>query len=107
MTEWFSPQVGAWFSLLSLLSLYSCTAPWIAKGQHKTLVTSLYFAAIGLGVLFLGAGLVAKLNEQPSHVVGPLLLSGAVITLVFVLVMPAVYKGYAAAEERKIVARDM
>ena len=107
MTEWFSPQVGPWFSLLSLLSLYSCTAPWISNGRHKTLVTGLYFAAIGLGLVFLGLGLVAKLLDQPGHVVGPLLLFGIVITVVFVSVMPAIFKGYAAAEQRKMVARDI
>lgn len=107
MTEWFSPEVGPWFSMLSLLSLYACTAPWIAKGQHKTLVTSLYFSAIGLGLVFLVASLIARLLGQPQHVVWPLLMSGVVITAVFVAVMPTIFRGYAQAEQRKIIARDI
>ena len=107
MTEWFSPQTGGWFSLLSLLSLYACTAPWIAKGERKGLVTGLYFGAIGLGLAFLAVWLVARLQAQPQHVTGPLLLSGIVITIVFIAVMPAVFKSYAQAEQRKIVARDL
>lgn len=107
MTEWFSPQVGPWFSLLSLLSVYSGTAPWIARGEHKTLVTRLYFGAIALGGLFLGASLLAWLQDQPAHVVGPLLLSGFVVTVVFVAVMPVVFKGYADAEGRKMLAKDL
>ena len=39
MNEWFSPEMGRWLSLLSLLSLLACTAPWISKGKHNALAT--------------------------------------------------------------------
>ena len=107
MNEWFGPEIGPWFSLLSLMSLTAGVAPWVAKGQHKSLVTGIYYASIAFGCLLLGGGIVAELTGQPGYVSGPLLLSGLVITIVFAATMPIIFKGYAEAEERKMLARDI
>lgn len=107
MNEWFGPDVAQWFPWLSLMSLVALVAPWVAKGRHKTLVTGIYVASIAFGVLLLAAGLIGRFIEQPEHVSGPLTLAGVVITVVFAATMPVIVKGYAKAEERKIVARDI
>ena len=107
MTEWFGPEVGPWFSLLSLMSLVACVAPWVARGEHKSLVTGIYVSSLATGGVFLGAGLLARFLDQPSYVVWPLTLAGIVITACFAATLPVVLKGYAEAEQRKIVARDM
>lgn len=107
MTEWFGPEVGPWFSLLSLMSLAALTSIWIEKGQHRAAVTGIYIASVAFGVLLLLAGLIARLIEQPAYVSGPLLTSGVVITAVFAATWPVVLQGYARAEQRKLVARDL
>ena len=107
MSEWFGPDVGPWFSLLSLMSLAAGVAPWVAKGQRKALVTGIYIGSIAFGTLLLVAGIVAWFAEQPPYVSGPLLLAGFVIALVFAATMPVIVKGYAEAEARKMLAQDI
>ncbi|HUF74344.1 MAG TPA: hypothetical protein VMR74_15785 [Gammaproteobacteria bacterium] len=107
MSEWFSPEVGPWFSWLSLMSLVAITSIWIERGQHKKLVTGIYIISVAVGGLFLVAGMVARVVDQPSYVVRPLLMSGFVITAVFAATWPVVLDGYRKAEQRKILARDM
>lgn len=107
MSDWFSPEVGRLFSLFSLLSLLALVAPWVQRGKHKALVTALYIAGLGLGVVLLVAGGVARWAEQPAYVVRPLSLAGLVITVVFAVMIGVVLKGYAEAEQRKMLARDI
>ena len=107
MNEWFGPELAPWFSMLSLMSLVAGTAVWIERGEHKKLVTGIYAISTAVGGLFLVAGLIARLVDQPQHVVWPLLMSGVVITIVFVATWPIVLNGYRKAEQRKILARDM
>ena len=50
---WFSVEFSrklVWFSLLSLLSLMSF---YVHRGRHRTLVLSIWAAALALGVLCL------------------------------------------------------
>ena len=107
MTEWFSPETSLWFPYLSLMSLVAITAIWIKKGQHKRLVTGIYIACLGVGCLFLVAGLIARWIGQPDHVAGPLLLAGVVITVCFAATMPVMLRDYAKAEQRKMLAKDI
>lgn len=107
MTEWFEPEAGRWFALFSLLSLLAATAPWIAKGQFKTLVTSLFVAALAIGCVLIGLGIYARATGQPTHVVGSLQTAGFVITIIFGVMIGVVRSGYAKAEQLKIIARDM
>jgi hypothetical protein len=107
MNEWFGPDVAQWFPWLSLMSLTALVAPWVAKGRHKRLVNGIYITSIAFGVLLLAAGLIARFLEQPQHVSGPLMLAGVVITVVFAATMPVIVQGYAKAEERKMLARDI
>jgi hypothetical protein len=89
------------------MSLAAITSIWIEKGQRKKLVMSIYGAAIAFGCLLFVAGAVARMLDQPAYVVGPLMLSGIVITVVFVATLPVVVNGYAKAEQRKMLAKDM
>lgn len=107
MNEWFGPEVARLFPWLSLMSLAAISAIWIERGQHRKLVTGIYVLSIAFGGLLLAAGLTARVVEQPGHVAGPLLMSGVVITAVFAATWPVVRNGYAKAEQRKILARDM
>jgi hypothetical protein len=107
MTEWFGPELGPWFSLLSLMSLVALTSIWIEKGQHRKTVAGIYIVSIAIGGLFFVAGVIARMVEQPEYVSGPLLLAGVVITVVFAATWPVVVKGYARAEERKVLAKDL
>jgi hypothetical protein len=107
MTEWFTPEVSRWFALFSLLSLLAFAAPWIARGQHKTLITTLYAVALGIGCVLLGLSVVARIVEQPVHVIRPLTLAGVVLTVIFGVMIGVVRAGYAQAEERKMLAMDM
>ena len=107
MTEWFSPEVARWFSLFALLSLLACAAPWVSKGKHRTLVISLYVAALAIGCALLGLSVVARIVEQPGHVIQPLTTAGIVLTVIFGVMIGVVRAGYAQAEQRKMVAMDM
>ncbi|MGD8339244.1 MAG: hypothetical protein PVH89_00600 [Gammaproteobacteria bacterium] len=107
MNEWFGPEVARWFSLLSLMSLVAITSIWIQRGQHKKLVTGIYVVCLSIGGLFLGASVLARILEQPSYVVRPLLVTGIVVTVCFAATLPVMRKGYAEAEERKILAKDL
>lgn len=107
MNEWFGPDVGPWFSLLSLMSLVAITSIWIERGQHKRIVTGIYALSTAVGGLLLVAGLIARAGDQPTYVAFPFLLSGFVITVVFAATWPVMLNGYKKAEERKMLARDL
>jgi hypothetical protein len=107
MNEWFGPETGAWFSLFSPLSVLAIASYWIQQGKHKALVMSLYVGALGIGCMLLASGLVARIVEQPDHVIRPLLLAGTVVTVIFASLLGVVRAGYAQAELRKMFARDI
>ena len=104
---WFSVESSrnfVWFSLMSLLSVLSV---FVEKGRHRTLVLSIWTAALALGIVSLGACAVSLAVGQPKHVFGPLLLVGVVMTGVFGGTFDSVRRGYQDAELRKTIARDI
>lgn len=105
--EWFSLETARWFSLFSLLSILAGAGYWIEKGQYKRLVTTLFYAAIAFGGIMLMASFVARIVDQPAHVIRALTMTGVIITVVFGVTLGVVYRGYAKAEQRKILARDI
>jgi hypothetical protein len=105
--EWFSAESSrnlAWFSLLSLLSVLSV---YVERGRHRTLVLSIWAAALALGVLCLGACAVGLAVGQPKHVFGPLLVVGVVMTVVFGATFDSIRRSYQDAELRKTIAQDI
>ena len=107
MTEWFSPEAGRWFALFALFALFGAATPLIVKGIYKKLVISIVFASIALGAALIALSFVARAVEQPVHVIRPLMVSGFVLVFVFGTMFVVVRQGYAQAEQRKILARDM
>lgn len=105
--EWFSPETARFFSLFSLLSILAVTSHWIEKGRHRKLITSLFYAGLGLGGILLVVGVLARIADQPAHVTTALTLTGAIITIVFGSTIGVVHRGYAQAEQRKMLARDI
>jgi hypothetical protein len=107
MDPWFLPETARYFSFFSLLSLMALMSFWIKQGRHRHLVIGSFYTSIGLGVAFLLAALVAWRVGQPEHVSGALAMTGLVIAVVFAATLPVVYKGYAEADQRRIIARDI
>lgn len=68
------------------------TLAGLRRARTFVLTSSLILAV--LGVVFLGGGVVAYLDGQPYHVYFPLLLSGAVATLVFGVNYPGMKRVY-------------
>ena len=104
---WFSVELSRnlrWFSLLSLLSLMGF---YVDRGRYRTLVLSLWTAALAIGVSSLVACAVGFAVGQPSHVLRPLLIVGVVMTGVFGGTLIPIRRGYQEAELRKTLARDM
>ena len=107
MNAWFGPDVAVWFSFLSLLSLVAVVEPIAQRGKHRSVVMSVLRAALALGVVLLGFGAAALLLGQPWYVVFPLSFAGAVATVALLGGLHGVRRAYLAAEERRIVARDI
>lgn len=107
MTAWFGPDVAIWFSFLSLLSILAVLEPLAQRGRHEVAVKTAFTAALLLGVVLLGLGALAALLGQPWHVVFALLLTGTVTTPVFTVGLHGVRRAYRAAEERRIVAKNI
>lgn len=83
------------------------TSHWIEKGRHRKLITSLFYAGLGFGGIMLVVGALARVADQPAHVTMALTVTGAIITIVFGLTIGVVHRGYAQAEQRKMLARDI
>ena len=107
MDPWFSPQAARYFSFLSLMSLMALMSYWIKQGRYRRLVVGSFYASIGLGVAFLLAALVAWNVDQPEYVSGALAMTGLVIVVVFSATIPVVFKGYADADQRRMIAKDI
>lgn len=107
MNPWFSPEIGPYFSLLSLMSLMALMSYWVRQGRHRKIVFGSFYASIALGVAFLIAAAIAWFVDQPSYVVSSLAWTGAVITAVFIGTIGVIRKGYAESEQRRILARDI
>ena len=107
MNAWFSPEIAPWFSFLSLFALLATVAPLAQKGKYKTLVTGVYGSAIALGLAFLIVTGLALSSAQPLYVFGPFLLTGTLLTVVFVATFPGMRRAYRDAENRKIIATNM
>ena len=108
MTEaWFSPETARLFSFFSLFSLCSLFAIPAKKGQLRGLTMSVWNTVTGLGILLLGAGVVAASTRQPWHVSYALLASGLVLAVTFFLTRRVLISAYDEAAVRRTVAADL
>jgi hypothetical protein len=77
-----------------------------ARGKARQLVIGTMAALGALGVVSLVAGVVAVFDSQPYAVTGPLFLSGGILVVLMVVLMPNVKRQYAQVELRKMRALD-
>lgn len=76
------------------------------RGLAKTAVLSIQGGLVGVGLVSLIAGIVAVSTGQPYHVFYPLLLGGAILTLVMGVMFPVIRGRYRQAEIRKMEAEE-
>ncbi len=113
MTEWWSAQssglvhalggiLGALCGVLGALS--GVLAP---RGKGKALIVAgfVLFGLVGLGSL--AASIVALAQGQPYHVWYPLLLGGALFSILPSVLLPVVLMRYRQAEARRMEAEEL
>jgi MFS family permease len=114
MTEWWTTQTG---TLIGALGggglgalggmLGACAGVLAPRGRGRAFVLGSMMAMAALGLVLLIAGIVAVVGGQPHHVYYPLLLIGAVLTLVIGPLIPVVRLRYAQAEQRRLEAQSL
>ena len=100
--EWWSQETGTLIGALGgaglglVGGLYGAVVGVLAgRGVGGRAVLAIHITILVLGIVMLGAGIVAWIAGQPYHVLFPLLLIGAVASSVFGVLLPAVRKRYA------------
>lgn len=78
----------------------------VSRGQARAFVVASLKALAGLGVLAVGAGLVAVARQQPYAVHYPLLICGAIAAAIPFWALPMARRRYEDAELRRLRARD-
>lgn len=91
-------------SVIGLMGALIGTLAGMGKARRFVLILSA--CLIGFGVIILVVGAIALALGQPYAVFYPLLLSGAILTLVFGGIRPGIRKGYEQREFQKMTAMD-
>ena|SRR5437867_3258613 len=113
MTEpWFDPlRFGALYGGIgggvvgALGGTLGALTGWLApKGKARSQIVGGFVVMLALGVIHLVAGLFALISGQPYGIWYPLVLLGAVMTIVFGALLPTVRRRYQDAEMRRIQA---
>lgn len=78
----------------------------VSRGRARAFVVASLKALAGLGVLALGAGVVAVVRQQPYAVYYPLLLCGAIAGAIPFWALPMARRRYEDVELRRLRARD-
>jgi hypothetical protein len=91
----------------SLIGIFGALIGWlVARRRARTFTLGAMRAAVALGVVLLGAGLVALATSQPYAVAYPILLSGVIMVAVFGGLLPGARRAYADHELRRMRALD-
>jgi fatty acid desaturase len=104
---WFPPEVARSFAFLSLLALSAGLTVFAKRGQHRAAVMAAAAALVAVGAAMLIAGVIALMLGQPAFVSGPLLLAGAVVTIVCASGLFQLRQMYAESELRRMTAKDL
>jgi hypothetical protein len=107
MTDWFSPEVAPYFSLLSLTAGVAGFDYFARRGEHRGLVTTAYAATAVFGAILLAAGLVGLATGQPWYVPFALGFSGAVILPSCLWAIINLKRVYSESELRRSLAKDL
>ncbi|MEE9212826.1 MAG: hypothetical protein V3U29_09250 [Phycisphaeraceae bacterium] len=76
------------------------------RGKAKGLVYGLHWFSLLLGLAVLAAGVTALIGGQPYRVWYPLLLSGAIVTVLMIIFTPLIKLRYKQAEHRHLSAEE-
>lgn len=76
------------------------------RGKAKTLVYTMHFCSLFLGVLLLIAGLTALISGQPKGDWYPLILLGSILTLLMAMFTPVIFARYRQADHRQLHAEE-
>ena len=76
------------------------------RGKAKTLVFTMHFCSLFLGVLLLIGGITALISGQPKGDWYPLILLGSILTLLMVLFTPMIFARYRQADHRQLHAEE-
>lgn len=80
---------------------------FVPKGKAKGFVVGFFLTGIVIGVLLVLTAIVALVAGQPLYVWGVFGLTGVIVSTVMGSVLPAIFKGYALAEQRKFDAEEL
>lgn len=98
---YFGAAVGVSWGLLGLGSVLA------SKGKAKVFVTVMGGALVGIGAFGCCGAFAALLLGQPSHVVQPLSLGGALIGGLGLVITVITRKRYAESEQRRLGAATL
>ncbi|MFN0133522.1 MAG: hypothetical protein ACKVW3_13470 [Phycisphaerales bacterium] len=115
MTEWFTFQEANMFGALAgsifggvggggMGVLIGICAP---RGKFKRLVLGLQVGWLICGVVCLAAGIYAAIEGQPSHVIRPFVLVGAIMAGVMGGLLPVTLRAYRQAEQRRLAVEEL
>ncbi len=79
----------------------------VPRGKGRRLVLGLLRGGAVVGILLLSLGIVALILGQPYHVWYSFALTGGIMLLVFLPLLPIINKEYAKVELRKMQVLDM
>ncbi|MEX0938728.1 MAG: hypothetical protein WDZ59_12780 [Pirellulales bacterium] len=112
---WFEPGTfGAWFGAIvgggggTLGGLLGAAIGILApRGKCRRVLMTCTGAFIAIGIAMLAVGVYALLAGQPYGIWYPMLLSGAIFTLVMGSLIPVVRIRFREAEMRRITAESI
>jgi hypothetical protein len=77
-----------------------------SRGKARRFVLGMMAGLVGLGIVLLGAGVIALVASQPSAVTGTLLLGGVLLVVIGAPMIRVARRTYAQVELRKMRALD-
>ena len=109
MNAWWGDRGGGWFGAIAgstLGTLGAVIGVLAGRGKARQTVFALLVAMCAIGGVSLILGIVAVAIGQPHAVYYPLLLCGAVATVLPLVQLPALRRRYEALELRRMSALD-
>lgn len=108
--QWWGERTGGWIGGLggSLIGILGGLIGTLAGlGKARRLVLCLARGLFALGLVALGAGVIALSWGQPYEVYYPLLLGGGISSVVMGACLPGIRRRYEQMELRKMAAMDL
>jgi hypothetical protein len=104
---WFTEEASFSFTLFSFFSLFAVVEIWVGRGLHRRAVTSALALGFAIGAVLLALAVIAGVGGQPAYVLVALGVPGVVLSAVFAAILATVPARYAAAELRRMAAREI